>query len=80
MQSVVSFIVRRIQKMQAERMAKTETKKATAASEGKTLTQFVIDIVERDVRRGGWTAPKPTPDASDSEGKRRKRKSADDQE
>ena len=54
--------------------------KATAASEGKTLTQFVIDIVERDVRRGGWTAPKAVPDASDSEGKRRKRKSADVQE
>ena len=32
--------------------------KATAASEGKTLTQFVIDILERDVKRGGWTAPK----------------------
>ena len=32
--------------------------KATAASEGKTLVQFVLDILERDMRRGGWTAPK----------------------
>ena len=30
--------------------------KATAVSEGKTLVQFVTDILDRDMRRGGWTA------------------------
>src|SRR5271170_3075942 len=32
--------------------------KATAASEGKTIPQFVADVLEQNVRRGGWTAAK----------------------
>jgi hypothetical protein len=44
--------------------------KATAASEGKKLVPFVIEVLERDMRRGGWTAPKP---AVEKEGKRRKK-------
>lgn len=30
--------------------------KATAASEGKTIPQFVTEILEQNVKRGGWTA------------------------
>lgn len=30
--------------------------KATAASEGITLRDFILGILERDIRRGGWTA------------------------
>jgi transposase-like protein len=32
--------------------------KATAASEGQTLVEFVTTVLERDVKRGGWTASK----------------------
>lgn len=32
--------------------------KATAASEGLTLREFVLGVLERDMRRGGWTAGK----------------------
>ena len=31
--------------------------KATAASEGMTIPQFVCGVLERDLKRGGWTAP-----------------------
>ena len=30
--------------------------KATAASEGKTLVEFTVELYEGAVRRGGWTA------------------------
>jgi hypothetical protein len=30
--------------------------KATAASEGLTLREFVLGMLERDMKRGGWTA------------------------
>ena len=30
--------------------------KATAASEGQTQREFILGILERDIRRGGWTA------------------------
>ena len=33
--------------------------KATAASEGKTLVEFITDVFERDIKRGGWTSVKP---------------------
>jgi hypothetical protein len=46
--------------------------KATAASEGKTIIQFVADILERDMKRGGWTA------APVVETKRRKKKDVDE--
>ena len=32
--------------------------KATAASEGKTLVEFTVELYEGAVRRGGWTAAK----------------------
>ena len=32
--------------------------KATAASEGKTLVEFTVELYEGAVRRGGWTADK----------------------
>jgi hypothetical protein len=32
--------------------------KATAASEGVTLREFVVGVLERDMKRGGWTAGK----------------------
>ena len=31
--------------------------KATAASEGITMKDFVVGILKRDIQRGGWTAP-----------------------
>lgn len=34
-----------------------KTIKATAASEGQTMRDFVVGILERDVKRGGYTAP-----------------------
>ena len=51
--------------------------KATAASEGKTLVQFVLDTLERDMRRGGWTAPKSEESAEPKKKPRGKIKSAD---
>jgi hypothetical protein len=33
------------------------TIKATAASEGITMKDFVVGILKRDIQRGGWTAP-----------------------
>ena len=37
--------------------------KATAASEGMTIPQLVSSILERDRRRGGWTAARKEPEA-----------------
>lgn len=47
--------------------------KATAASEGKTLVEFITDVFERDIKRGGWTAvAKLVDDASQDEGPKKK--------
>ena len=45
--------------------------KATAASEGKKLVPFIIEVIERDIKRGGSTA------APAKETKRSKRQLAD---
>ena len=49
--------------------------KATAASEGKTLVEFITDVFERDIKRGGWTAVKPLestePDAKPKRGRKK---------
>ena len=48
--------------------------KATAASEGKTLVEFVTDVFERDIKRGGWTAVKPLENAEPEAKPKRGRK------
>ena len=50
--------------------------KATAASEGKTLVEFTVELYEGAVRRGGWTAVKPLESAESEAKPKRGRKKA----
>ena len=48
--------------------------KATAASEGKTIVEFMVDVLERDRSRGGWVAVVQKDESESSLGVKSKRK------